>query len=162
VTVRRATRADGRAIAELQRRTWANTYRGLVPDEVLDDFDTVTTGRRWGEAAADRRPGRAVLVYERDGEAVGFASVAPVTDEAGVGELETLYVAPERQRAGIGNALHEAALAALTKGGAGEALLWVAEANVGARAFYEARGWAPDGSTGSWRGAATVRYRRAL
>jgi GNAT superfamily N-acetyltransferase len=160
VSVRRATRADGEAIADLQRRTWADTYRGLVADEVLDGFDTAATGRRWADAAEAQVPARSILVYERNGRLLGFASVAPV--DAGVGELETLYVDPDEQGAGIGSALHRDALDAMATAGWGEALLWVAAENDGARAFYEARGWATDGATGSWRGAATVRYRLEL
>jgi ribosomal protein S18 acetylase RimI-like enzyme len=162
VSVRRAVQADGLTIAGIHQRSWQATYRGILPDDVLDGFDLALTGQRWGSAAAAPDAGCAILVAERGEEVVGFTSVRAAEDEPTAGELETLYVEPGVQRSGVGCELLDSAVEALVGFGRSEAILWVAEANVGAQAFYSAFGWRPDGGTGLWRGARTARYRRAL
>lgn len=90
----------------------------------------------------------------RDGAAlVGLAATQRHGER---GNLVALVVDPERQRQGVGTALHDAALDLLrgsgvrhTQLGGGETRFWPgAPANLpGARAFFEARGWAFDGET---------------
>jgi GNAT superfamily N-acetyltransferase len=85
-----------------------------------------------------------------DGEAVGFASAGERRDpdaRAGDGELYAIYVLADRRRRGIGTALHAAAANGLRASGCVEARLWVLDANMAARRFYERLGWRPDGST---------------
>jgi GNAT superfamily N-acetyltransferase len=154
VSIRRASASEGAAIASLQRRTWQATYRGIFPDEMLDGFDVVVTGENWANAAATPKQDCAILVAVRDDTVVGFASVAPVDDEPGVGELETLYVEPDLQRAGIGRGLHEAAVASLARSSFTEAILWVAEEKGGARAFDGSGELAMDALCGRSRGFA--------
>ncbi|HJU48987.1 MAG TPA: GNAT family N-acetyltransferase [Gaiellaceae bacterium] len=160
--IRPAVPADGPSIAAVQRRTWHATYRGILPDDVLDGFDVDAAGRRWTAAVASPRPDSAVFVAEREGGVVGFAAVAGVEDEAGVGEVEAVYVAPEHQERGLGRGLLDAAVGSLSALGFTEGILWVAAANHGARGFYERLGWGPDGGRRLWRGASVVRYRRPL
>ena len=84
-------------------------------------------------------------------DVVGFASVGPVRDEDLArqqerwAEVYALYVDPGRWRTGVGTALWGALDA-----GWGEEIaavaLWVLRDNVRARAFYAARGLAPDGA----------------
>ncbi len=162
MSVRRATEADGAAIAAVHCRTRRTTYRGVVSDEILDGLDVAAAGVRWAAAAAEPAPDRAIFVYEEDGSVVAFASLAPVEYEPGVGELETLYVDPDHQRRGIGSKLLRAATETLATMRCAGALLWVAEASEGARAFYELHGWTVDGGVGEWHGARTLRYRRSL
>jgi GNAT superfamily N-acetyltransferase len=160
--IRPAVPADGPSIAAVQRRTWHATYRGILPDDVLDGFDVDTSGQRWAAAVASPRPDSAVFVAEREGGVVGFSAVAAVEDEAGVGEVEAVYVAPEHQAHGLGRGLLDAAVDSLVASGFSEGILWVATANDGARGFYERLGWAHDGGRRLWRGASVVRYRRRL
>ena len=81
---------------------------------------------------------RRVLVVEADGRPVGYGAIAYAGD---VADLTRIVVAPSHRRSGVASellaALHEAA----RDGGASRTLLEVAETNVGARAFYEARGY---------------------
>ncbi len=60
------------------------------------------------------------------------------------GWVEQLYVAPEHLRRGYGSQLVR--LAQATRG---ELALWTFEANVAARAFYEAHGFRPTGPASS-------------
>ncbi|HET7046210.1 MAG TPA: GNAT family N-acetyltransferase [Gaiellaceae bacterium] len=75
-----------------------------------------------------------------DPDGRGFSAI-------GDGWLNGLYVRPEAWGTGVAGELHDRAVEALREAGAATARLWVLEANVRARRFYERRGWTPDGST---------------
>jgi GNAT superfamily N-acetyltransferase len=75
-----------------------------------------------------------------DPDGRGFSAI-------GDGWLNGLYVRPEAWGTGVAGELHDRAVEALHEAGAGTARLWVLQANVRARRFYERRGWTPDGST---------------
>ncbi len=160
MTVRPAAWRDGAAIAGIQARAWRATYRGIVADEVLDGIDEAVTAGRWSSAAEAPPPGEAIFVAERDGRIAGFVAVGPGADDGGAGEVDALYVEPDLQRSGIGRALLEAGVGWLGAAGREEPVLWVLEANEGARRFYERLGWSNDAATKLWRGAVVVRYRR--
>lgn len=158
--IRPAAAADGPAIAAVQRRTWHATYRGILPDEVLDGFDVAAAGRSWGRTAEAPRPGAAVFVAEDGRAVIGFAAVAAVDGEAGVGEVRRSTWS-RSGRAPDSDAACSRRRSRVSRAGFGD-VLWVAEANDGARGFYESLGWTHDGAARLWRGAAVVRYRRAL
>jgi L-amino acid N-acyltransferase YncA len=97
-TLIRAARAeDADAIARIHNQ-------GIA--ERVATFQTQM--RRGSEIAAEIASGRLVLVAQRDGRVVGWASVGPYDDAheyySGVGEA-TLYVDPEARRGGTGGAL---------------------------------------------------------
>jgi ribosomal-protein-alanine N-acetyltransferase len=70
---------------------------------------------------------------------VVFTQVAELCEIQGIG------VAIERQRAGLGGRLLEAALVEAVRAGAQRCLLEVRESNHAARAFYAGRGFTVDG-----------------
>ncbi|MFI9596947.1 GNAT family N-acetyltransferase [Nonomuraea sp. NPDC052265] len=169
--IRKATQADAWAIAEVHVRSWRAAYRGLVPQAHLDGLDAAARRPAWERwLAGTAWPREGTLVAEAGGRVVGFASVLPSRDDdedgASVAEVATIYLTPESWGRGIGRALMDAALAALTGAGYQEAVLWVLDSNVRARRFYEAAGWHDDGvakDDGSRGFTITeVRYRRSL
>jgi GNAT superfamily N-acetyltransferase len=84
---------------------------------------------------------RAALVAEEDGDVVGIVLAGPAPDQAQVGHLAKLYVAPARWGRGIGTELRRAAMCHLRGQGFREASLWVLEGNHRARSWYERLGW---------------------
>jgi RimJ/RimL family protein N-acetyltransferase len=141
-------------------------YRGMVPDAHLDGDDVATRAARYDfDAAAPGAPETWIAVDGDD--VVGFVTVAPSRDEdlSGLGEVRSLYVAPDRWRSGVGSALLAQAEVLLRDAGFHEAHLWVLEGNTRARRFYERAGWAPDGALKvveiGGRPLAVVRYRKA-
>jgi GNAT superfamily N-acetyltransferase len=168
--LRPGTGVDGPALAAVQRRAWRLRYRGLISDAFLDELDLTYLGGYWtGRAAVSPSPRHRLLVAGRPGEVHGMVDTGPTRDadgSAGTGELRSLYLDPTVLGRGLGSALHAAALDLLVAGGFTEATLWVVEGNAPARAFYEARGWVPDGATTRTpvddEHLDEVRYRRPL
>lgn len=160
LTFRPAVADDGRAIAEIHRDTWADTYTRWIPD-VVDGYDIGRSTENWSRyATAD---GNRLTVAENDGAMLGFACSGPARDVEGAGEVYAIYIRPERHGEGIGRTLMADALEWMADLGRPECILWVAEPSVRTRAFYERVGFVLDeGVTEPWRGIMTVRYRRPL
>jgi len=102
--------------------------------------------RRWLAGRTQARQS-ALLVYEREGQIDGFACVSvaerpPPFRAPRRGELEHLFVRPERRRHGIGRALVDACEAWLRTQGADRMALQVSGANTEGQAFWRALGFA--------------------
>ena len=151
--------------------SWQVTYRGVVPDAVLDGTDLLAGRRRlwqwWLGPAAPA--GHAAWVAEVDGEVVAFADVLPSQDDdadGSTGEVPMIYALPRAWGSGAGRELMATAVAGLRDAGCHTVTLWVLDSNARARRFYERAGFRPDGATKSEQNAGTsmteVRYRREL
>jgi ribosomal protein S18 acetylase RimI-like enzyme len=137
-------------------RSWQVAYRGLLPDQLLDELSVRAREQTWRETLAGRagEHASAVTVAVRAGTIAGFcAVVTPSRDDDaasgmadGVAEIAALYVDPPAWRSGAGRALMQAALASLRAAGWREVTLWVLAANQRALAFYAASGFEPDGA----------------
>ncbi|MEG3613684.1 GNAT family N-acetyltransferase [Isoptericola haloaureus] len=144
--VRPARPDDATAMARVHVRCWQQTYRGLMPDHVLDDPGFVDARQRlWTHVLAvqDDR-GHRTAVATADDEIVGIAmSGPPVDDDAAWSrQLFVLYLDAAHHGTGAGPGLLEAVI-----GPEESAALWVAEPNPRAQAFYRKHGFTPDGAT---------------
>jgi ribosomal protein S18 acetylase RimI-like enzyme len=140
VTVRVATPDDADAIERIRTDTWRATYRGLMPDDVLDRLGYDGTRRR--EFMSRMRADQFALVAEHDDGVVGFVNGGPsrIDDPGHPGEIFAIYVLPEHHGHGHGAALMRAgAREVLARGWTGF-LLWVLRENHAARGFYERMG----------------------
>ena len=138
--IRKAGVADAAAIAKVHVDTWRSSYRGIVPDSVLDGLSYDDREARWRERLSGR--GRGFLVAEDDaGDVVGFAWGGP--QRSGVpeyaGEFYALYVLPDRQRQGVGRLLTASVAGELVERGMRSMLVW-ALADSPYRRFYESLG----------------------
>lgn len=122
VSLRLAGHDDLPAVAELYLAA-RRAAVPVMPPGVHPDDDV----RRW--VGAWDLSTHEVWLAETDGTLVGFATLTATW-------LESLYVAPSAQRAGIGSALLDVAKAQRPDGFA----LWVFESNVPARSFYARHG----------------------
>jgi GNAT superfamily N-acetyltransferase len=146
--IRDAQPGDESAVADVHVRAWKAAYRGLLPEDFLEELapEHRVPGYRFG--LGDPRAPRTLLAF--DGETLlGFATFGPCRDEdaAGAGELFALYIDPARWRTGAGRALLLAARERLRELGFHEAVLWVLCGNEAAERFYAADGWGRDGSS---------------
>ena len=135
--VRLATPDDAQAIERIRTDTWRATYRGLLPDALLDRLGYDARERR--NAMARMGADRFALVAEHDGEVVAFCYGGPsrtISMPSHPGEIYAIYVLPEHQGHGHGAGLmHEAAAQCLARGWRG-ATVWVLRENAPARRFY--------------------------
>ncbi len=157
--VRDATDADIGAVRRLRAASWRAAYAGIVPPVYLEAMDTGPEEvARAVRHFRQNPPDRHLLVAERDGRIVAFASCGPERPmpehlRTGVvrGELYALYAHPEAWSTGAGALLLAAARERMRADGRDEAVLWVLAANTRARAFYERQGLRPTGDCGELR-----------
>jgi GNAT superfamily N-acetyltransferase len=132
-------------MARVNVRCWQETYRGLLPDAVLDDPGFLAARERFWTAAltGERYHGNRVAVAERDGELIGIAMSGPPLDAAAAWarQLYVLYVVAADHGTGAGLALLAAVLDPEEP-----VALWVADPNSRAQAFYRKHGFVADGA----------------
>ena len=161
VTVRLAEPADAPELARVRRRSWESAYRGIYPDEMLDNFDYDAHAERFlknmAEACKD------VYILEDEVQAVGFLVISapeqPLYKDFPVC-LNALYLLPEYHRQGIGRRMMGFAADWCLQRGFDRFFLSCSLHNHRARAFYEAMGGVlgePDGGHAD-RGADTCYY----
>ena len=144
--VRAAVDGDASALGAVSAAAFAATYRGIVPDPVLDEWISEAP-RSWSAALADRPPDdpRRIWVAERDGAVIGYATTAPAGDRwlappDGAGELTNLYIDPEVIGSGVGRRLYEHAVDDLWARGFDPLVVWAFRDNPRAGRFYERMG----------------------
>lgn len=150
IHIRKARVADAEAIAHVNVVTWQVTYRGLVPDAILDGLSIAERRDRWEAIIARPRQGSAVLVAETSAEeVVGYVAGGPERNGNApyAGELYALYVLPAWQKQGIGKRLVKEAVVHLRKTGCKNMLVWFVQGNPVAH-FYARLGgrYVKDGS----------------
>jgi GNAT superfamily N-acetyltransferase len=156
--VRAARGRDAEQMARVHVRCWQETYRGLMPDAVLDDPGFLGARERmWTRILTDERyRANRVAVAERDDALVGIAMSGPAEDaKAWTRQLYVLYVYAAEYGSGAGSALLEAVI------DPGEpATLWVADPNPRAQAFYRKHGFVADGTAKVEDGVREIRMAR--
>lgn len=168
MTIRPATVADARAIAEVHVRAWKVAYADLVPRDVLDALSVDGREAFWNRALHARQS--ETWVADLDGQVLGWISAGASRDSDATpttGEVWAIYVDPPHWRGSIGRRLWDVARAHFTRAGCVDATLWVLKENVRALAFYRALGFeVEDGQEKLFeRGAARsveIRLRRSL
>ena len=161
LTVRPARVDDVAQMARVNVRCWQETYRGLMPDAVLDDPGFLAARRQfWTAALIDERyRENRVAVAERDGQLIGIAMSGPPLDAAAAWarQLYVLYVHAADHGTGAGPALLNAVIDPEES-----AALWVADPNPRAHAFYRRHGFVADGTTQVEDGVREVRMVRDI
>lgn len=145
--IRHAQPADAPAISRVHISSWRSTYRGLVPDHVLDNLDPERNSIRWHENISRHDELKCHFVAENNQkQVVGFAIGGPNrTENTGYnGELYAIYLLKESQRKGAGRALLLSVARWLSEHNYTSMLVWVLAQNP-AKYFYEAMGGIPVG-----------------
>jgi GNAT superfamily N-acetyltransferase len=159
LTVRSAVVEDVVQMARVHVQCWQETYRGLMPDAVLDDPDCLAARERfWTAALTDTRyRNNRAAVAERDGDVIGIAMSGPPLDReaAWTWQLYVLYVCAAEHGTGAGRALMGTVIEP-----AEPAALWVADPNPRAQAFYRKHGFVADGAAQIQGGVREIRMVR--
>lgn len=141
--VRRATVDDAEAIERIRVETWRATYRGLLPDGVIDHLQSNVERRR--EYLRSASPSTVSFVAEEGADVVGYAFAGPerTHDPEYPGEVYAIYVLPAAQGKGHGRALIRECAGELTSRGLTSMLIWVLRENRIGRGFYDRLGGRP-------------------
>lgn len=137
VSVRPAVAGDESAVTDVQVASWRAT--GVLGEGVMDSLDVPAMRARWSSAInSPPGPGFAVFVALDGPDVVGFAAVSP-------GQVLSLEVLPEAQRAGHGSRLLAAAVDRLRTDGAETVTTWALVDDKARAAFLDASGLGEDG-----------------
>jgi GNAT superfamily N-acetyltransferase len=141
-TIRSATLADARGIAQVHVASWKTTYQGIVPQDYLDALDVAVRTERWEEEFA--RGGSHIFVAEDAGTICGFISGGLLREPIGHYDVEiyAVYVLADEQRRGIGRELMRALASVFAESGFARPLVWVLVENP-SRHFYARLGGKP-------------------
>ncbi len=141
VVIREARCEDSAGIAAVHVASWRSTYRGLLPDNYLEQLAVEPRERYWAGLLCAAAPTQVMFVAESQGQIVGFA--AGGAERSGKyhyqGEVYAIYLLEEYQRQSIGRRLIESVASRLAQVGMNSMLIWVLTENP-ARRFYEALG----------------------
>jgi GNAT superfamily N-acetyltransferase len=140
--VRHAGVSDADSIASVHVKSWKTTYKGILPDSVLDSLSEEKRGQYWRTILTESRDTPLVLVgCDETGKVVGFACGGHErTREVNAdGELYAIYLLENVQRGGLGSALVQRLAIELRSLSFHSMAVWVLSVNP-ARKFYEAVG----------------------
>jgi ribosomal protein S18 acetylase RimI-like enzyme len=133
--IRLMTPKDSVHVQQIARKTWSETYKGIIPEEIQHQF----IDRSYSNAMMQKRMEKTVvLIAEYQGTPIGFANFTK-RDEDGDSELTAMYILPAYQQIGYGEKLFKQALSMLED--AQQLFVYVDERNTIGRAFYEKHGF---------------------
>lgn len=141
-SIRTAVVEDAPAIAEVHVESWRTTYKGILPQSLLDRLSVSDRARFWNETLAKPPIPFITLVACDDAcNVAGFAcGGAERTGKLGCdGELQAMYLLEGVQRRGLGTLLIRRFVRELQSAGFQSMAVWVLARNP-SRRFYEALG----------------------
>lgn len=105
LSLRRARPDDAAAIAQVHVASWQTTYRGLIPNEVIDSFTVSVRTERWQRILGEPAKNAATFVaIAAEAALAGFISVGPSKEPLAhtPGQIYALYLLPNHQGRGLG------------------------------------------------------------
>jgi GNAT superfamily N-acetyltransferase len=147
LSIRPAVLADAPGIARVHVESWRTTYRGIMPDAVLESFSLEKRTAAWERHLSDAAPPSftfaAVRNDDRAEEIVGWATGGPARSGEGgfSGELAGIYLLQEARGRGIGSWLVSRVAEELLERGFDSMIVWALAENP-YRRFYEKLGGA--------------------
>ena len=139
--IREATLGDAEGIARAHTASWQASYRGILPDTVLDRIDVGQRADTRRRILRDRSIFQLVAYDLTHGDIVGFADAGPARRHVPyAGELYAIYLVQHAKRHGLGQEMLERVQAWLVASAMRSMIVWVLDNNPHARRFYEAMG----------------------
>lgn len=141
--IRPAVIHDARAIAEVHVESWKSTYRGILPDALLDELSVEKRESSWRDwlAASEPPAMTSLLGGDARGNVAGFISGGKErTGRLGCdGEIYAIYLRQQAQRKRLGGLLVRQFVQELAARGFRSMAVWVLALNP-SRKFYERLG----------------------
>ncbi len=129
--IRKQRKEDCKDVVHVITTSWNETYKGIVPDEILDKMYHNEDERL--ERAYQKLENEYIhqFVLEVDGEVVGFVNVGESTDSdyPGIGEVYAIYIIKKYHGYGFGRKLVETGIQELKKMGYSEMIICCLDGN---------------------------------
>lgn len=139
--VREAKLGDAAAIARAHTESWQTSYRGILPDTVLDRIDVGQRADSRRRILEDRSIFQLVAYDVTHGDIVGLCDAGPARRHMPYGcEIYALYMVHRAKRHGLGQEMFERVHRHFASQGIRSMVVWVLANNIHARGFYEAMG----------------------
>lgn len=137
--IRKATFSDARGIAQVHVDSWITTYRGIIPDEYLNQLTYDAREQLWKK---NLEKCEVFVAEDEKGSIIGFADNGK--ERTGKynkleGEVYSIYILQGYQSHGIGRLLLIEAVNGLLNKGMNSMLIWVLKDNRSC-GFYEKMG----------------------
>ena len=134
--------SDAEPVVEVYVASWNAGFGTLMPHRVVDE----ALVDRWRTDLVDVGVWR-VAVDSGSGRILGFAGTRPSRDplDPDLGELDTIAVAPDCWRRGVGSVLMRDAIDVMARAGYAEAVLWTLADYPLGQDFYRRTGWSASG-----------------
>lgn len=138
--IRKAKISDIEQIVQVHIACWKTTYKGIVPDEFLENLSADKSIKNWKNFYSNS-PNNILLVAENENsQIIGFCSGGLNRDKEKTarfhGELMAIYILEDYQKQGIGKKLVKALVQALREKNINNMVAWVLEEN-NSKIFYE-------------------------
>jgi uncharacterized protein (DUF952 family)/ribosomal protein S18 acetylase RimI-like enzyme len=141
--IRQGLPGDEAELASCHTHAWQQSYRGLVPDQVLDSRPLSFRRRMlwWRSVVRGKTPTTVFVAESAENGIIGFCAVEPARDEVhgGKGEVTAIYCLNEYKGKGIGAALFQMGKAHLKEQNFPGMYLWVLKNNPTIK-FYQSMG----------------------
>ncbi|MDD2839712.1 MAG: GNAT family N-acetyltransferase [Rickettsiales bacterium] len=145
VIVRLAKIEEARVISEINMNTWKGSYRGYIPNDVLD---TRNITENMLQNRLDDISNKNIFVAEVDKKIIGYTSIKRHTKMEV--EIGSFYILPEYQRLGIGGILLKEVLINLKNNGYKKVIVWTMKNFEKSNNFYKKYGGILTGNTKKW------------
>jgi GNAT superfamily N-acetyltransferase len=139
--IRPARLTDAEGIARAHTASWRTSYRGILPDAVLDRIDVDQRTSSWRRVLQDPRVLTLVAYDVTHHDIVGFCDAGPSRGSTGyAAEVYRIYIEHHAKRYGLGREMFEQVTDWLRAQRLPSLIIWVLDNNHHARRFYEAMG----------------------
>lgn len=138
--IRNADIKDTKGIAKVVVDTWRSTYKGIIPNDYLENMSYKKAEERFRNII--NKGDQIVLVVEdKEEDIIGFASGGEERNGYNIceGEIYALYVLKEYQNIGIGKSLVKKFIKKLIEKEIKSIIIWVLAEN-SSKYFYKALG----------------------
>ena len=137
--IRKANIEDAAGITKVQVDSWRTTFKGIVPDDFLENLSYDKREPIWKRAVMENN---LYIVEDENGHVIGFSVGGKERTgnyKSYSGEVYSIFILKEYQGTGIGRLLVKSVVEDLKKKKLNSMLIWVIEENPACQ-FYEALG----------------------
>ena len=136
--IRKIEKKDSKEITHVVTVAWNEAYKGIVPDEFLEELKN-NEKERTEKGLSKFSDDNTTLVLEINNEVVGFSHYAEANQEKfpDYGEIRALYIIGKYKGHGFGRKLVEESIKELKKMGFNKMIICCLRDNIPANKFYE-------------------------